>query len=136
MPLRIEITPGIPTPIYRQIVEQVRLGVVTGKLTRGDGLPSVRVLAEQVLVNPNTVAKAYAELSRDGVIETRQGLGMFVANRRPVFAKAERSRRLDLAVDSLLHEAICLDISADEIRKAVDKRLSKLNPPTRRSPKP
>src|SRR5581483_4455334 len=110
----VHIATGSGTPIYRQIVEQVRLAVATGILAAGDAMPSVRILAERLVVNANTVVKAYAELVRDGVLEARQGLGFFVAARRQVYSKAERLRRLHLAADQFVHEAVFLDFTAAE----------------------
>lgn len=123
----ISITTGSGTPIYRQIIEQVRLGVATGILAPGDAMPSVRSLAEQNLVNANTVVKAYAELVRDGVLESHHGKGFFVAQKRQVYAKAERLRRLRQAVDAFVHEAVFLDFTADEIRQVVDEKLADLD---------
>ena len=74
---QITITTGAGTPIYRQIVDQVRLGVATGVLAPGGPMPSVRNLADRLVINANTVAKAYAELVRDGVLDSQQGLGFF-----------------------------------------------------------
>ena len=126
--LQIEITTGSGTPIYRQIGDQVRLGVATGALAPGDPLPSVRALADRLVINANTVAKAYAELVRDGVLESQQGLGFFVANKkRQVYSRAERLRRLNQALDAFVHEAVFLDFTADEIRKAVDEKLADLD---------
>jgi GntR family transcriptional regulator len=124
---RITVMTGAGTPIYRQIVDQVRLGVATGALDPGAPLPSVRGLAEELLINSNTVAKAYGELVRDGVLESRQGLGYFVAQKRQVYSKAERLRRLRHAVDDFVHEAVVLDFSADEILKAVEEKLAELD---------
>jgi GntR family transcriptional regulator len=123
----ITITTGSGTPIYRQITDQVRLGVATGALAPGDALPSVRALAEQHVVNANTVTKAYAELVRDGVLESHHGKGFFVARKRQVYSRAERLRRLHQALDTFAHEAICLDFTADEIRRAVDEKLADLD---------
>src|ERR1700722_8460044 len=124
----VHITPGSGTPIYRQIVEQLRLAVASGALPAGWAVPSVRVLAEQLLVNANTVVKAYGELVRDGVLESRHGLGFFAAEKRQIYSKAERLRRLRQAVDSLIHEIVLLDFTADEIRAAVDEKLATLGP--------
>jgi GntR family transcriptional regulator len=123
----ISVTTGSGTPIYRQIVDQVRLAVATGALPPGQGLPSVRSLAERLVVNANTVVKAYAELVRDGVLESQQGLGFFVAAKRQIYSKAERVRRLRQAVDTFVHEAVFLDFSADEIRNAIDQKLAELD---------
>jgi GntR family transcriptional regulator len=124
---RINITTGGGTPIYRQIVDQVGLAVATGVLSPGATLPSVRALAEQLAINFNTVAKAYAELVRDGVLESLQGKGFFVAQKRQIYSKAERLRRLRQAVDTCIHEAVVLDFTADEIKKAVDEKLAELD---------
>ena len=122
----IQVTTGAGTPIYRQIVDQVRLAVATGTLSPGEAVPSVRNLAEQLVINFNTVSKAYAELVRDGVLESLQGKGFFVAEKRQIYSKAERLRRLRLAADAFIHEAVVLDFSADEIRAAVDEKLAAL----------
>jgi GntR family transcriptional regulator len=122
------ITTGAGTPIYRQIVDQVRLGVATGALAPGDALPSVRALADRLVINANTAAKAYAELVRDGLLESRQGRGFFVpGKKRQVYSRAERLRRLHLALDTFVHEAVFLDFTAEEVRKAVDDKLAELD---------
>ena len=128
---QLNITTGGATPIYRQIVDQVRLAVATGALPPGHAMPSVRGLAERLVVNANTVVKAYAELVRDGVLEAQQGMGFFVAEKRQIYSKAERLRRLQLAVDDFIHEAVFLDFSAEEIRKVVDEKLTELDWETR-----
>jgi GntR family transcriptional regulator len=127
----LSITTGSGTPIYKQIVEQVRLGVATGLLSPGDAMPSVRSLAEQHLVNPNTVVKGYAELVRDGVLESHHGKGFFVAEKRQVYSRAERLRRLRQAVDTFVHEAVFLDFSVDEILQAVAEKFGDLDVQTK-----
>ncbi len=126
MSIEFQITPGSATPIYRQVVDQVRLAVAAGDLSAGDPLPSVRMLAEQLVVNPNTVARAFGDLVRDGVIESRHGQGVFIAAKRKVFADDERDRRLSAVLDGLLSEAAALDFSAAEVRAAVDRRLKEV----------
>jgi GntR family transcriptional regulator len=123
----ISVTTGSGTPIYRQIVDQVRLAAATGALPPGQAMPSVRSLAERLLLNANTVVKAYAELVRDGVLESQQGMGFFVAQKRQVYSKAERQRRLRQAVDNFINEAVFLDFSAEEIRDAVEEKLTELD---------
>jgi GntR family transcriptional regulator len=124
--LEFRVTPGSPTPIYRQIIDQVRHGVAGGAHRPGDALPSIRALAEHLVVNPNTVAKAYSELVRDGVIESRQGRGYYVSDRRQVYSDTERHRRLDEALRSFLSEALVLNFSPEEIRSSIDRELSGL----------
>ena len=123
---RITITTGSGTPIYRQIIEQVRLGVATSALVAGQAMPSVRALAEEHLVNANTVVKAYAELVRDGILESHHGKGFFVAQKRQIFSRAERMRRLRQAVEAFVHEAVFLDFTPDEIRQVVNEKLADL----------
>ena len=123
----INVTTGTGAPIYRQIIDQVRLAMAKGALVPGQAMPSVRSLAERLVVNANTVVKAYAELVRDGVLESQQGMGFFVAEKRQIYSKAERLRRLRLAVDDFIHEAVFLDFSAEEIRKVVDAKLTELD---------
>jgi len=124
---RINITTGSNTPIYRQIVDQVRLAVATDALPAGHAVPSVRGLAKQLLVNANTVAKAYGELVRDGVLDSQQGMGFFVARKRQIYSKGERLRRLRHAAGAFVHEAVFLDFAADEIRRAVEEKLAALD---------
>lgn len=117
MPFDLRILTSSSVPIFRQIVDQVRLAVATHQLRTGDALPSVRALAEQLIINPNTVAKAYSELSRDGVITTHQGKGVFIAEPREVYTAAERQRRLQPLIDALAREALALGYGAGEVQK-------------------
>src|SRR5580692_6465658 len=114
-----EILLGSGVPIFRQVIDQIRLAVATGRLAEGEQLPSVRVLAEKLLVNPNTIAKAYSELARERVIDTQQGRGVFIAPLRQMYNKAERARRLTPLLDALVHEAVSLGYDADEIHDAL-----------------
>ena len=123
MPLDCRISTGSTTPIYRQLIDQIRLAILRGRLTPGDRLPSVRSLAQRVVVNPNTVARAYGELARDGVIESQQGKGYFVATKRQVYTKAHRRRRLAPLLDALVSEAAVLDYSADDVVAALEEKL-------------
>lgn len=127
MAFRFDVLTGASTPIYRQIVEQVRRAIAVRELAAGDQLPSVRALAEQLVVNPNTVARAYGELVRDGLIESQQGKGFFVARRRQLYSRAERRRRLDAALDSLVGEVGVLDFTPEQIRQAVERRLRQMD---------
>jgi len=114
-PLMIQIATGDPRAISKQIVDGVRMQIATGEIKVGSQLPSVRGLAQQLTINPNTVAKAYAELVAEGWLEARQGLGLYVAPPRQRLSDAERERRLDEALQRLVHEAIALGISGDEV---------------------
>ncbi len=131
--MQIHIAAGSPQSIYRQISDQIRRLAATNKLAVGDAVPSVRQLAKDLVINPNTVAKAYAELVRDGVLESQQGRGYFVARRKSIFTKAERLRRLDEALDMAVSQAITLDFTQDEIGERLQLRLEKLLPPVHRT---
>lgn len=122
MVLDLQISPGAAIPVYRQIVDQIRRATLVGSARPGDALPSVRALAARLIVNPNTVARAYNELVRDGVLVAQQGRGYFVADQRQVYSDAERERRLDVAVDALLNEALALHFSVAEIQAAVARK--------------
>ena len=115
-PLMLQIATGDPRPIGRQIVDAVRMAIATGDLAPGDQLPSVRGLAQQLTVNPNTVAKAYADLAAEGWLESRQGIGLYVARPRQRLSDAERDRRLDEAVQRFLQDVIALDFSPHELQ--------------------
>jgi GntR family transcriptional regulator len=128
MAFNLEISPGNPNPIFKQIVEQVRLAVRMGTLSEGDQLPSVRSLAERLLVNPNTVARAYGELMRDGLIDGQQGRGVFISRARQMYTKAERQRRISPLIDALANEGLWLGFTADELIEAVAQKLAKVVP--------
>ena len=124
--LTIQITTGSDVPIFRQIVEQIRAAITGGKVRTGDPLPSVRGLASELVINHNTVAKAYAQLTRDGIIESQQGRGYFVVQRREIFTKAERVRRVNALIDPLVSEAVLLGFSEAELVALVQKQCSKV----------
>src|SRR5687767_12507882 len=96
VPLMLHVTPGDPRPITKQITDGIRLQIASGQLPVGTQLPSVRGLAQQLTINPNTVARAYGELVNEGWLDSRQGLGLFVAVPRQRLSDAERERRLAL----------------------------------------
>ncbi len=125
---RIQISTGGAQPIFRQVVDQIRGQVAAGRLAVGDAVPSVRALARELVVNPNTIAKAYAQLVRDGVLESQQGRGYFVAAPRQIYTKAESRRRLRSVMDPFLSEAITLGFTSEEILAALEKRLAELRP--------
>lgn len=122
MPLSISIQTGSSVSIYQQIVDQVCAAIAAGRIAEDEMLPSVRALAEELLINPNTVGRAYGELVREGILESRPGRGMFVSRRRQIYSRAERTRRIDQAVGSLVSQAFRLGLSADEIVEEVTRK--------------
>jgi GntR family transcriptional regulator len=116
-------------PIYRQLAQQIREAVARGRLAPESRLPSVRDLSRQLVINPNTVARVYTELERDGVLNTRPGLGVFVAQPRNDLTKKARKDRLTALADQLLTEAVHLGFSADESLALVSERMEKFQFP-------
>lgn len=123
--MRIEIDPRSPQPPSEQIQDQFRFAVASGRLVPGDRLPSVRGLAAQALVNPNTVAKAYRELEREGTVETRPGDGVFVAARATQRCEAMRSRTIGDRVTRVVEEAVAAGLSPREVEVVVARALSR-----------
>src|SRR6516165_8019223 len=108
--MQIHIAGNDGVPIYLQIVNQVKYLVASGRLAPGEELPPIRVLAEQLLVNPNTVARAYRELELAGVVLKRRTAGTYVSNARSPLARGERVKILTERVDALLAEAHQMNI--------------------------
>lgn len=130
----LQIATGDPRPIFRQIVDGIAMKIATGVLEPGARLPSVRALAMQLTVNANTVAKAYAELTAQGMIESRKGVGVFVSTPRQTLSDIERNRRLESALERFLADIISLGFSPEEIHERVEDALGRLreNHPSRR----
>ena len=118
--------PSLGVPIYLQLMEQVKHAVETGALRPGEQLPGIRPLAEELVINPNTVAKAYRELEHEGVIELRHGAGAFVsANARP--KKLTDTLRAGQAIVAAAIEKLhARGISDDEIRRLFEAELAGL----------
>lgn len=128
------IDPKSAIPIYRQITDSIRRGVAAGLLAPGERLPSVRDLAARLLVNPNTVAKVYRDLERDGLLDTRRGDGTYVSADAATMAEAERRRLLadqlrtvarDVRAFGLSREAavdLFRDVLKDEKTRRKDRR--------------
>jgi GntR family transcriptional regulator len=118
--VHLRTTPGSSLPIYRQIVDQIRAAILRGELAPGESLPSVRAVAEDLVVNANTVAKAYGELVRANDVVSEPGRGVFVAHQRPHVGSVERRRRLRAAIERLLAEAINVGATRAELEEALD----------------
>jgi DNA-binding transcriptional regulator YhcF (GntR family) len=113
--MQINISAKDGVPIYRQIVNQVKYLVASGRLAPGEEIPPIRALAEQLTINPNTVARAYLELERAGVVTKRHGAGTYVSESGSPLARRERVRILTRRIDALLAEAVNMGIELDEI---------------------
>ena len=130
MHLRITTAEGIP--VYQQIVNQIRHLVASGRLTPGEEVPAIRTLAEQLVVNPNTVARAYRELERAGVLATRRTAGTYVAQAPPRVAPRERLRLLRERTDALLVEARHLDVDLEDVIELLRERDAAMSPEEQR----
>ena len=120
--MEIRISSGDSQPIYAQIVGQIKHLVASGRLRAGDELPAIRTLAEQLLINPNTVARAYRELEGDGVVEKRRTAGTFISSQGSPLSRRERLKTLTERVDQLLIEASQLDFTVDDVLKLIAQR--------------
>ncbi len=122
--MQIHLSPGDGLPIYKQIISQVKYLLGAGRLAQGDELPSVRALARQLLVNPNTVARAYRDLEAMGVLVSKQGAGTYVAETGSPLARREKLRILGERADALLAEARQLGFGLEEVTELLAKRNS------------
>jgi GntR family transcriptional regulator len=120
--VQIHITTSDGLPIYVQIVNQVKYLAASGRLEPGEELPPIRVLAERLAINPNTVARAYRELEAEGVVEKRRTAGTYIADARPRLNKRERVRILSERIDALLAEARQLGFDVQEVLELVRER--------------
>lgn len=124
VPLMLQLSAADPRPLTRQIIDGIRRQIASGELPVGAQLPSVRGLAQQLTVNPNTIAKAYGELTAEGWLDARQGLGLFVATPRQRLSRPERERRLALAVDAFTAEVVGLDFPLETVLDRLESALS------------
>jgi GntR family transcriptional regulator len=127
--MEFRIEPASRTPIYRQLVGQIREAVARGRLKPDERLPSVRDLSRQLVINPNTVARVYTELERDGVLNTRPGLGVFVAQPKNDLTRRARKDRLTAVIDGFLTEAVHLGFTAEDVLAFVSERMAKFQFP-------
>jgi GntR family transcriptional regulator len=125
--LQLDLHTGVP--VYRQVIDQVRGAIAAGQLTPGDQLPTVRQLAVDLAINPNTVVRAYRELELGGLLETHQGTGTFISAQKIRRADAERGRQLaQIATDSV-SRAGAAGFTVDEL---IEELRGLANEPTRR----
>ena len=124
--MQIHISTKDGVPIYQQIINQIKYMVASGRLCPGDKLPPVRKLAEELLINPNTVARAYRELETLGLLYTRQGSGVTVSETGSPLAKEQQIKILTERIDILLAEARQMDITLEHVIALLHERSEKL----------
>ena len=120
--MQLHVSPSDGVPIYQQVSNQIKYLVASGRLKQGDQLLPVRKLAEQLIVNPNTVARAYRELEAEGVVQSRRGSGVFISEGVSPLAKREQNKILNERIDTLLAEAAHMNVELDTIIKLVRQR--------------
>jgi len=116
----LRIRAGSPQPIYQQIVDGLTRSIATGELKPGDNLPSIRELAAELVVNPNTVVRAFSELERLGMVVAQPGRGFVVIARQRMFTSSEHQRQLALPAQSLVTAALRLGATLDDVQTAVE----------------
>jgi GntR family transcriptional regulator len=126
--MQIHISPTDGVPIYLQIVKQVKYLVSAGRLTTGEELPPIRVLAEKLLINPNTVARAYRELEMAGLVIKHRTTGTYVSGAGSRLGKRDRLKAVIQRVDALLAEARQMDIPVDEVIDIIRDRDDAMTP--------
>src|SRR5881397_2667182 len=117
--MQIHLNTADGVPIYLQIVQQVKYLVASGRLAPGEELPAIRVLADRLTVNPNTVARAYRELETAGVVEKRRTAGTYVSATGSPLARRERLKIMTERIDALLAEARQLGIRTEDVIELV-----------------
>ncbi|HJU43418.1 MAG TPA: GntR family transcriptional regulator [Vicinamibacterales bacterium] len=116
------LNPTSGTPLYVQLVERLKHAIATGAIRAGDQLPSVRKMAEDLLINPNTVVRAYRDLETEGILELRHGSGVFV--RESVAARADVMKKAEPILRSAVDRLESLDLTEDEIRRLMENELA------------
>ncbi len=120
--MQIRISQDDGTPIYQQLINQIKLLVASGRLAADEQLPAVRKLAETLLINPNTVARAYRELESAGVVISKRGSGVFVSSAGSPLSRREKNRLLNERIDALLTEAVQLGFAIESVDSLVRQR--------------
>lgn len=126
--MQIHISPNDGVPIYLQIINQIKYLVGAKRLAAGDEMPTIRALAEQLIVNPSTVARAYRELEREGLLTSRQGSGTHVSAAGSPLSDFEKVRILTERTDALLTEADQLNVSYDDLIELIEERYVTMKP--------
>jgi GntR family transcriptional regulator len=120
MEITLDLKSGVP--FYRQIIELIKFGIANGELGPGEKLPTVRQLAVNLSINPNTVIRAYRELELAGVITTQQGSGTFVGNEKPEIDRLEKQRMLDQILTEMMARASDYGLTLDEVLEGLRQR--------------
>ncbi len=126
--MQLHLSPRDGLPIYRQIVNQIKYLVAAGRLAPGEELPPIRALAQQLVINPNTVARAYLELEQAGLVAKRHGSGTYISDGASPLRRAERVKVLGERIDALLAEAGHLEVGLEELFNLMRQRFKTMQP--------
>ncbi|MGH9661309.1 MAG: GntR family transcriptional regulator [Bryobacteraceae bacterium] len=119
--LRFRLDPGSGVPVYRQIIDQILGGIAAGSLSGGDQLPTVRQVAVELSINPNTVVRAYRELEIRGVLATQQGIGTFITEKKIRKDEAARQRQLTQLAGEWMARAGAAGFSVEEVIERIEE---------------
>jgi GntR family transcriptional regulator len=120
--MAIRLNPASGVPLYLQLIEQVKHAIETGSIRAGEQLPSVRQMAEDLVINPNTVVRAYRELDHEGIIELKHGAGAFI--RESIVPRAKLMHKAQAVVQSAVGRLMSLGLNEEEIRRLVETELA------------
>jgi GntR family transcriptional regulator len=122
--MNIRVDPSLSVPVFQQIADEVKSAIARGACAPGETIPSVRQMAAQALINPNTVARAYRDLEREGIVTTRRGLGVFVSESAAKLCRNGRREDIRGKLEEIAAEARRAGISGAELREEIDRALA------------
>lgn len=128
----MEVDPSSSVPVYAQIVEQIRHAVASGLLVESDKLPSIRVLAKELRVNPNTIIRAYKELETEGIVISKRGQGNFVTSHGSQLTEEVKCEMITKNIDRLLTEAYHLQLDDKKVIELIKNRMTELKSESKR----
>jgi len=131
--MNIKIILNSDTPVYKQIVNFVKRSVASGELKNDEKLPSARDLSKQLLINPNTILKAYNELETENIVYNKKGLGTFINSKPSRLKSSEKNKIINEIIEHLIVESVSLGISSEELKKIIDKKIDSFSQLTARN---
>ena len=132
--MQIRIDNSSSWPVYRQIIDHIKRDIALGRLIKDEKLPTVRQLAAQLAINPNTIAKAYRQLEGEGIIVTRPGSGAFIANLDSNLSRTVRKRLLSDELERIAVDAFHMQIDRKTLLELFNNAVEKLNVPSKKPP--
>ncbi|MDR0708891.1 MAG: GntR family transcriptional regulator [Spirochaetaceae bacterium] len=118
--ISFSINPKSGIPVYRQVIQQIEYAILSGRMNPGDKLPTIRALAIELRINPNTIAKAYGELEIRRILTTQVGSGTYVSDKKPIQEEDERNRKIQEVIGRFVQEMQDLGVGKEAIKKLVE----------------